>query len=132
MVQEWDDDDTPKLDGYQGNSENWQIWDWMKVLGYRADKDDDLTFDNESVKDEDETVGANEVNTDLEETQLALPLRSTDGPKDIGEERPQKRSKLQEVAVLETLDQHAEMRVRRSVLTKLRTANVRAGMKMKA
>lgn len=50
MVQEWDDDDTPKLDGYQGNSENWQIWDWMKVLGYRADKDDDLTFDNESVK----------------------------------------------------------------------------------
>ncbi|OAE22842.1 hypothetical protein AXG93_2100s1020 [Marchantia polymorpha subsp. ruderalis] len=56
-------------------------------------------------KDGDETLGANKVNTDQEDTQLALTSGSADGTGDRGEERPQKRRKLQEIAVLETLDQ---------------------------
>ncbi|OAE26989.1 hypothetical protein AXG93_738s1000 [Marchantia polymorpha subsp. ruderalis] len=50
VPEEWDDDDTPKLDGYQGNPENWQIWDWAKVMGFCAGEDVDLTFDSEIVK----------------------------------------------------------------------------------
>ncbi|OAE18392.1 hypothetical protein AXG93_3632s1000 [Marchantia polymorpha subsp. ruderalis] len=42
-------------------------------------------------EDGDETLDANDVDTDQEETQLALPLEMADGPMDQVEERPQKR-----------------------------------------
>ncbi|OAE35909.1 hypothetical protein AXG93_1967s1000 [Marchantia polymorpha subsp. ruderalis] len=34
VSKEWDNDDTPKPDGYRYNSEKCQIWNWTKVLGY--------------------------------------------------------------------------------------------------
>ncbi|OAE34875.1 hypothetical protein AXG93_1587s1060 [Marchantia polymorpha subsp. ruderalis] len=50
MVQDWNDDDTPKLEGHRGNLETWQICNWAKNLDYRAGEDDELTFNCESVK----------------------------------------------------------------------------------
>lgn len=61
-------------------------------------------------EDGDEILDANKVDTDQEDTQLALPLGMVDGTKDRVEERPLKRRKLHEVAILETLDQHAGLR----------------------
>ncbi|OAE22614.1 hypothetical protein AXG93_2272s1000 [Marchantia polymorpha subsp. ruderalis] len=125
LLKEWDDDDTPKPKGYRGNPETWQIWDWAKVLGYRVGEDGDLTFDNESVKDGDKILSANEFDTNPEEEQFALPLGRTDGFKGRGKEWLQKRRKLQEVAV-------SKMQDCRSLPTKLRTPNARAKTKVKA
>lgn len=61
-----------------------------------------------------------------------LAFGMADGSKDKGEEWPQKRWKLQEVPVLETLDHCAKMRVCRLVPIKLITANVRGRTKIKA
>ncbi|OAE35289.1 hypothetical protein AXG93_392s1380 [Marchantia polymorpha subsp. ruderalis] len=119
MVQEWDDDDAPKPDGYLGNSKKWQIWDWAKVLGHCVEQKKFMLKTH--AENAYETLGVNEVNTEQEETHLALPSERTNGLRDRGEEGPQKRRK---VAVSKTLDQHAEMRVRRPVPTKLKTANV--------
>lgn len=57
--------------------------------------------------DEDETHGANKVDVDQEDTQLALLLRRADRTRVRVEKQSQKRRKLQEVAILETLDQSA-------------------------
>ncbi|OAE29439.1 hypothetical protein AXG93_4548s1160 [Marchantia polymorpha subsp. ruderalis] len=83
-------------------------------------------------KDGDETLGANEIYTDQEDTQLGFLSGRVERPRNRVEERPQKRRKLEEVAVLETLDQRVKMRVRQPLPIKLRTANVRARTKMKA
>ncbi|OAE22020.1 hypothetical protein AXG93_4780s1010 [Marchantia polymorpha subsp. ruderalis] len=75
--------------------------------------------------DGDETLSANEVDTSQEEAQLALRSGRTDGPRDRREERPQKRRKLQKVAV-------SKVRDCQPVLTKLKTPNAWPRMKVKA
>ncbi|OAE34597.1 hypothetical protein AXG93_167s1080 [Marchantia polymorpha subsp. ruderalis] len=82
--------------------------------------------------DGDESLDANEVDKDQEYTQLALLLRRAYKLGDGLERRPHKRRMLQEVAISKTIDHRARIRILRSVLTKLRSANVRARTKMKA
>lgn len=50
MVQKCNDGSTLDADGHWGNTEQWQIFNWERVLGRCAGENDDLTFDNESVK----------------------------------------------------------------------------------
>ncbi|OAE24796.1 hypothetical protein AXG93_3086s1030 [Marchantia polymorpha subsp. ruderalis] len=85
--------------------------------------------------DGDETWSGNAVDTEKDDTQQALPLAKVDKVnklEDEVEERSQKKRKLKRVAISETIDHCAGICVRRSVSTKLRSANVRACSKIKA
>lgn len=82
--------------------------------------------------DGDELRGANEYDTDQEDTQLALSSVKANRLGDDVEGGPHKRRKLQELAILKMIDHCARICVRIPVPTKLRSTNVQARTKMKA
>ncbi|OAE19090.1 hypothetical protein AXG93_2062s1010 [Marchantia polymorpha subsp. ruderalis] len=117
MVKEWHNGSALDDERLCDNPTIWIIKYWAKVLGQCVEKDEDYTFHSDSVKDD---------------IALALPSAEADKLEDEIEERPKKKRKLQRVTISEIIDQRAGLRVRRSIPTKMRSANVRALSKMKS
>lgn len=84
------------------------------------------------IVDDKEALEGTEVANEEDDIAIALPSAEADKSEYVIEEHPKKRRKLQRVTTLELIDQRAELRVRRSVPTKLRSMNVRARSKIKA
>lgn len=81
---------------------------------------------------EDDTLNGNEVDSKEDDTKLVLPLANVDKSEDKVEEWRKKKRKLHRVAISETTDHRAGIRVWSPVATKLRLANVCACSKMKS